>query len=287
MTNLKGLKVRNIMTKDVYHVEVPGNRLEALNLMKKRDISGLPVVKKGTHEFLGIITRHDIYDKPDKEQLAMLYKEDGATVTPGSSVDTLLKRFNESRQYWIPVIENDHLKGIVTPTDLLRYVEERGKGLPVLDFMERHSTVPVHRKTPLSIILHLLRITRIPALPVLDDVARVIGIVSDLDVFRILISEEGTSREMRLDVEDDDWTWEGIRNFNQIYALPDVKLPDLKVEDVMVKDVRYIYPHSDVAGAAKTMRVNNIGQLPICDSNDILVGMLYNYDLISVLFPKS
>jgi len=283
MNKLKGLKVKDIMTREVFSTEVPGHRLEALNIMKKNDISGLPVVEKGTNIFLGIITRHDIYDKPDKEQIAMLFQEDGATISKGSSVETLVRKFIDSGQYWMPVLEKRKLIGIVTPADLLRSVEKHGKGLSVINYIGRQSYVPVHRNAPLSFVLHLLRITRIPAIPVLDDMARLIGIVSDMDVFRIIIAEERTGSGMKLNVEDDDWTWEGIRNFKQIYALPNVKLPDMKVENVMIKNVRFLYPHSDVAGAAKTMRLNNIGQLPICDSNDVLVGMLYNYDLLSVL----
>ncbi|MCK4614605.1 MAG: CBS domain-containing protein, partial [Thermoplasmata archaeon] len=139
-----------------------------------------------------------------------------------------------------------------------------------------------HLKSPLSVALHILKITRIPALPVIDMRGQLVGIVSDMDVFKILESEK-KRRDLRLNVEDDDWTWEGIRNFYQTYAMPGMKLPDLKVENVMVKKVRYLYPRSDVAGAAKAMRVNNIGQLPICGKDDLLIGVLYNYDLLSVL----
>ncbi len=285
MNTLKGLRVKSIMTNDVCYTEVPGHRLDALNVMKQKDISGLPVVEKGTKKFIGMISRHDIYDKPDKEQIAMLYKEDGVHVTPNTNGETLVKRFLDSGEYWMPVLDRGQLVGIVTPADLLRQIEIHGKGRSVKEFMGRHSCIPIYHKSPISVALHFLRITRIPALPVINSKARLIGIISDMDVFRILISEEKTGRGIRLDVEDDDWTWEGIRNFKQIYAMPDVKVPDLSVENVMVKNVKFLYPHSDVAGAAKTMRVNSIGQLPICDSDDVLVGMIYNYDLLPVLLP--
>ena len=285
MKTLKGMQVKDIMTSDVLFIEVPGHRLDALDIMQGNDVSGLPVVEKGTKNFIGMISRHDIYDKPDKEQIAMLYKEDGMSVSQNSSGETLVKRFIESGQYWMPVLHKGELIGIVTPADLLRHIETLGKGRSVIDIMGRHSCIPIYHKSPLSVALHFLRITRIPALPVIDSNAQLVGIISDMDVFKMLISEEMTGKGITLDVEDDDWTWEGIRNFKQIYAIPGVKLPDLKVEDVMVKDVKFLYPHSDVAGAAKTMRLNKIGQLPICDSDDILVGMIYNYDLLPVLLP--
>ena len=53
----------------------------------------------------------------------------------------------------------------------------------------------------------------------------------------------------------------------------------------MVSDVQFVYPHSEVASAARTMRLKNIGQLPICDSDDVLLGIIYNYDLLPVLLP--
>jgi CBS domain-containing protein len=285
MINLKSIRVKDVMTSDVHSIEVPGHRLDALNLMKHRDISGLPVVAKGTKNFLGIITRHDIYEKPDKEQIAMLYNTDIQTITQHSTVAKLVDRFLESKQYWFPVLGTDKktLAGIVTPSDLLKFVEVHGKGQSVIDFMGHRSCIPIYGKTPLTVALHTLRITRIPALPIINGSAKIIGIVSDMDVFRMLNSEENTKKGITLDAEDDDWTWEGIRNFQQIISMPSVKLPNVTVDEIMVKKVKFLYPHSDVARAAKTMRINNIGQLPVCDSNDVLIGMIYNYDLLPVL----
>lgn len=285
MTRFKSLKVKDIMTDAVHSISVPGHRNNALKIMKEQDISGLPVVEKKTNKFLGIITRRDIYEKPDKEQLAMLYEENVVTISPNSYVLTVVKRFIETGQYWLPVVEDDVLKGIITPADLLGSVEDFGKDRSVMEFIGKKNCMPIYKKSPLSVALNTLLITQAPALPVLDEKARLVGIVSDLDIFRTLESER-TKRNFELNVEDDDWTWEGIRNFHQIYSIPEMHLPDLKVENVMVKNVKYLYPHSLFSEAAHTMRVNNIGQLPICKKDDILVGMVYNYDILSVLLQN-
>lgn len=285
MGDLSSMRVKDIMTSDVHSIEVPGHRLDALNMMKDNEISGLPVVEKGSLKYLGIITRHDIYEKPDKEQIAMLYNEKVKTISLNSTVAKLVERFLETKQYWMPVIDTDKesLAGIVTPSDLLKLIEQFGKGRSVVDFMGRHSCIPIYEKAPLSVALHSIRITRIPALPVIDATAKLVGIVSDLDVFRMLISEKNTDTGITLEVEDDAWTWEGIRNFQQVLSMPSVKIPDVTVDQVMVPDVKYLYLHSEVASAAKAMRINSIGQVPICDSDDVLLGMIYNYDLLPVL----
>ncbi|MEA1904991.1 MAG: CBS domain-containing protein, partial [Candidatus Hadarchaeota archaeon] len=66
------MKVKKIMTTKVQGVGVPGNRDEALELLKKRRVSALPVLKKGTKELIGIVTLRDLFENPDEGQLAML-----------------------------------------------------------------------------------------------------------------------------------------------------------------------------------------------------------------------
>jgi len=40
---------------------------------------------------------------------------------------------------------------------------------------------------------------------------------------------------------------------------------------------------SSVAKAARVMRKNYYGQLPVMDSNDNLISMIYNIDLLKIL----
>jgi len=47
--------VRDYMTSDVVHVEIPGNRDDVLKILKRTGISGVPVIKH--KKIVGIITR--------------------------------------------------------------------------------------------------------------------------------------------------------------------------------------------------------------------------------------
>lgn len=283
MERVSKLKVRDVMTKDVHTVAVPGHRDDALEVMKKYRISGVPVVDKKTNTFLGIVTRYDIYTNPDREQLAMLYREDIATVLPSESLVELVKTFVHTGQYWLPVLDDKKVVGIVTPSDLLRLIEEVGGERPVKDYLRRDGCVPVYRKTPIGVAFHILEITGVYALPVLDEESRLVGIISDLDIIRILSTSSREKGDIATSVEDDSWSWEGIRAFIQRYGRPDVTFPDQKVESVMVTNVKHIYMNTDVGTAARMMRINDVGQLPVCDENEILLGILYNYNMLPIL----
>ena len=286
MERIRRLKVRDVMTENVHTVEVPGHRNDALKVMKEHNVSGIPVVDKKTGRFLGLITRYDIYTKPDREQLAMLYRENVATAFPSESVTELVKRFIQTEQYWLPVLENGRVVGIVTPSDLLRFIEEIGAERPVKDYMKKGACVPVYQRTPIGVAFHILKITGVPALPVLDDESKLVGIISDLDIVRLLSTSSRKKGDIATNVEDDSWSWEGVRDFIQSYGRPGVSFPDQRVENVMVRKVKHIYMNSDVGSAARAMRVNDVGQLPVCDSGEILLGILYNYNLLPVLLGK-
>ena len=64
--------VKRTMSKNVVSVSVPGNREKVLDLMRKENKAVLPVVKEDTKILVGVITRSDLINNPDEEQLAML-----------------------------------------------------------------------------------------------------------------------------------------------------------------------------------------------------------------------
>ena len=59
--------VRDYMTADVVHVDIPGNRDDVLKILKRTGISGVPVIKN--KKIVGIITRKDLLRKPEETQL--------------------------------------------------------------------------------------------------------------------------------------------------------------------------------------------------------------------------
>lgn len=64
--------IEEIMSEDIHFIQVPGNRSHALDIMREKKVSGLPVVKKRTKTLVGILTRSDLVQNPDEEQIALI-----------------------------------------------------------------------------------------------------------------------------------------------------------------------------------------------------------------------
>ena len=72
--------VKDYMTSDVVHVEIPGNRDDVLKILKRTGISGVPVIKN--KKIVGIITRKDLLSKPEETQLGLLMTAKPITIEP-------------------------------------------------------------------------------------------------------------------------------------------------------------------------------------------------------------
>ena len=76
--------VKDYMTSDVVHVEIPGNRDDVLKILKRTGISGVPVIKN--KKIVGIITRKDLLRKPEETQLGLLMTSKPVTIEPDMDV---------------------------------------------------------------------------------------------------------------------------------------------------------------------------------------------------------
>jgi len=284
--NIGELRIKDIMTRDPVCVEIPGSRSNALNLMAKHTFSGLPVVKKRTRTLVGGITRHDIFEKPEEDQLAIVMETDIQTIGPDDSLRVLAKKIIDTGCYRVVVVgEDDEVAGIVTPADLLFLLESPDFDKPLERYNNNHTCVPVFRRTPLPVVAHIMRISHYYALPVLDEDLHVVGMATDIDLFsHAEVDERIVRSDLGIGLDDDEWSWEGIRNILSVYnSVSKTSLPLIPVETVMVKDVISAYRQTTVSTAAHKMRKHDIAQLPILDSDDKLAGMVRNADIIKAL----
>jgi len=120
---------------------------------------------------------------------------------------------------------------------------------------------------------------------VLDENARLTGIITDRDIFNqsvvdgsVVMSDLGLSQ----DVEN--WSWEGLRNVMKLwYEVSKVDLPNLPVREVMVRNPTSAFSKTPASEAARMMRKNDFGQLPLRGARDNLIGMIYDTDVISTI----
>ena len=99
--------VKRTMSKNVVSVSVPGNREKVLDLMRKENKAVLPVVKEDTNILVGVITRSDLINNPDEEQLAMLMSRELVTVSPDDDVTDAAREMIENNVRRVPVVNDD------------------------------------------------------------------------------------------------------------------------------------------------------------------------------------
>ena len=279
------MKVEDVMSTDLIVGYVPGTVRDALKVLAKNNVSGMPILKKGTKNVVGVVTRTDIFKNSDEEQLALIMSDKIHFVEKDQNVKDAAKLLYNNRIHGLPVInKRKHLIGIISPTDILKTLSEKNK-----DYVEKYFTnmvVPVYQETPINIVMEIIKITNENALPVLNNELKVTGIVSDGDLFKLSHIKESVSRsDMGIGDDEDQWTWEGIRDTIRLYySTTKVDLPPVPVKQVMVSNVVKAFKNTPVSEVAKGMIKNKISHMPVIDESDRLVGMVTDIDLMACMF---
>ena len=279
--------VGDVMTSNPIVAQVPGSRQEVLKIMVQHNLTGLPVVRRTDGSLAGMITRQDIFDRPEEEQAAMIMQREHASISPKASVEDAAKMLVQSSMRHLPVVEGNRLVGILTPTDLLCIVEKRGIDSPV-EKVIRSPCVPIFQESPLAVASVILKVSKSSALPVLDEHGRLTGIITDRDIFNKSYVEGAQAiSDLDMGEEEDQWSWDGLRNVMHLwYEVSKIELPGTPIRDIMVKDPTTVFKKTAISEAARIMRKNDFGQLPVRDNKDRLLAMIYDHDIISVLIKE-
>ena len=279
------MKVEDVMSKNLIVGYVPGTVKDALKVLAKNNVSGMPILKKETKTVVGIVTRTDIFKNPDEDQLALIMSKDYYSVEKDQNVKDAAKLLYVHRIHGLPVVNNrKNLIGIISPTDILKNMHKT-----ITEKIEKYFTnlvVPIYHDTPLNIVMEIINITHENALPVLNDECKLVGIVTDGDLFKLSHIRESVSQtNLGMGGDEDDWTWEGIRDTIRLhYSTSEVALPPVPVKQVMVTDVIKAYINTPVNDVADKMLKNNISHIPVVDANGRLIGMVTDIDLMGCMF---
>lgn len=275
--------VGDVMTPNPIVAQVPGSRAEVLRTMVKHNLTGLPVVKRADGSLAGIITRQDIFNKPDEDQLALLMQRDPPTISTKDTVEAAAHIFVKNCLHHLAVVDKNRLVGILTPTDLLSVLEKKNLKDPVENYI-KSTCVPIYQEAPLAVALVSLKVSKTAALAVLDEMGYLSGIITDRDLFNSsYVNGKAVVRDLKMG-EEDEWTWEGLRNVVKLwYEVSKIELPGVPVREIMIKSPVTVFRKTTVSEAARIMRKNDFGQLPVRDSKDNLLAMIYDLDVISAL----
>ena len=273
--------VADIMVPAPIVVEVPGTRNDAINMMVRNKLTGLPVVRASDGQLMGIVSRRDIFRKFDEDQLSMIMKKEIITITPDATIQEAAEIFFSKRIHRLPVVENGKLVGIITPTDLLKIVSTIKTDLTAEDAVTT-TCVTAYEDEPLTYTIPAMRISDVSALPVLDAQGKMVGIITDRDLFDDQVKDDAALKALGI---SDDSNLADYRNVLPLFYAATNKFinDDRKVKDFMVKNPLSIYKKTNLSEVAKLMLNNDFGQIPVHGNKDDLDGMIYDVDVLKAL----
>lgn len=276
------IKVMDIMRKDVAYATLPGSRDEVHSLLKAKKVSGVPVLKDG--KVVGIVSRANLLKKPEEEQLALLMTRNPITISPNEDIAVASKILLENNIRRLPVVEDERLVGIISVADIVAAIADMNITDHVGKYMNPVS-VPVWTDTPLNVVARIMELARTKAVTVIDNHLEVVGIITDRDIINASIIEDTVEMsDMSSGNDDDDWTWESMRDTMSIYYnVARVKVPEIPAKNIMVTDLIKAAFISSVSECALKMKRNRIDQMPIVNANQRFLGLLKDRNLLHAI----
>ncbi len=273
--------VSEVMVAAPIVVEVPGSRNDAINVMVRNGLTGLPVVRSSDGKLMGIVSRRDVFRKFDEDQLSLIMKKDCITISPDATVEDAARIFCAKRIHRLPVVEDGKLIGIVTPTDLLPLVKDMKTSMTAEDVI-RTTCVTAYENEPLQYTIVSMRISDVPAVPVLDGHGKLVGILTDRDLFSDQVKNVDDLKALGI---ADIGNMAGARNVLPLFytATDKLSVEDDTVKDYMVKDPYSVFKKTSLSEVAKSMLAYDFGQVPVHGNKDELVGMIYDVDVLCAL----
>jgi len=154
--------------------------------------------------------------------------------------------------------------------------------IKVKDAMERN-VIKFHADDKISDVAQQLRDNKISGAPIVDDNLKVIGIVSEGDIMRLL---EVHSPRLNLILPSPlDVIELPIR---MKYELDEIaedmnRAASVIIGEIMTKKVYTIKEEDDISDAAQFMDTHSVNRLPVVDDEGKLIGIITRGDLISAM----
>ena len=274
--------VSSVMTKNPVVCVVPGNVESVVKTLTKMGLTGMPVVN-ADGKYAGVISRRDIFSNHEEAQTAMVMRSP-LPVREDEDVSLAAKQMVDQGKRHIAVVDaNNKVVGIVTPQNLLRLALQK-YGEKKISEVQYSKVIPIWEKTPLKVMFNVMNISSIFVYVVIDDNGKMIGLITDRDIFdKIKVRRDVVSSERGMDEDEDPWSWTGMRNFVQ-YAVQKnmVEIPSSPLSEVMVTDPKVTYRTSKLKDAIQVLLDGNFNQIPVLSANGKPSGMLYDLDIMKL-----
>ncbi|MBU6998873.1 MAG: CBS domain-containing protein [Theionarchaea archaeon] len=274
--------VEEIMSTDVITITVPGKRKTALEVMRKHNLPGLPVLKEGTKEIVGFVSLEDLIQHPDEDQLALIMNRNVITISSKADISEVAHIMYEQDVKQVCVVDDGTLVGLVTLKDMVMRGISRMQIEEKCEKYMKPRILSVWQETPIPLAAQIMRYAHALAAVILDDSGQLVGIVDNVDFVKASeIVNVLQKTDIQQESEGEEWVWE---TKSTLYVGTErLKLPDKPVRELMTQEVIAISQGTTVTSCARKMKKHDIEQLPVIDAQGNLIGILRDYDLLRVL----
>jgi len=193
--------VEAIMSKKAVSIGTTGRIGQAINLMMRRGVGGIPVIDRKKRVW-AIVTERDLLHLFSKKltgkKIEEMMSKDVATISPDTTLRMASRKMIREDFRRLPIVEDKKLIGIVTVRDIVRFfgTGEVYKNLKsgaiesVLDTpanrIGTRGLVTVSADLDVAEAARLMIRRGVGALPVLDKKKRIVGIITERDLLKMI-----------------------------------------------------------------------------------------------------
>jgi len=253
---------------------------DAIKIMVQKGFRRMPIADPGTHRLRGIITATDLINylgggekyqliqrkysgdffKAINEPVKSIMTTDVVWLSTSAKISDALRLMKKHNVGGLPVVdEKKHVWAIVTERDIILLFTGKFSGVKVADVMTRKVVTVAPRisiyEAARSMVEHGFR-----RLPVVLD-SKFIGLAS----VRTLLRFFGSSQV-----------------FKHLQSRTMAQVLQTSILEATRKNVVTVEPNADVGEAARLMRENNVGSLPVVQ-NERLVGIITERDFFKLI----
>ena len=261
------MQIKNLMSEDLITVDKDQNLSDALKLLRKHNISRLPVTNH--KELVGIISERDIANKlgsskyehmpASRLHISSVMVKDVLTVPETMQLDDVARLMLDNGIGSVPVMRDDEMVGIVSKADFVTLaVGIAFDKIAVKEIMTKDLVVV----SPTERLVHARRLmleANVGRLPVVDD-GKLVGMITSKDLLRAFI-------DFRKKVPEK-------------YQKSQIK--DVFVEDIMSKNPQYVSKEMSISEVSKIMMETGFNGLPVMDEGKV-IGIITQTDILRLI----
>ncbi|MDL2246016.1 CBS domain-containing protein [Methanobrevibacter sp. OttesenSCG-928-K11] len=267
------MQVKNLMSEDLVTIDKDQSLSDGLKLLRKNNISRLPVVNTNENhqkELVGIVSERDIAKKlgssrygnmpPSRFHISSVMVKDVIAVNEDMELGEVAKLMLEKGIGSVPIESDENMVGIISKADFVTLcVGKAFDKISVKDVMVKD----IKSASSEERLVHARRIIideNIGRLLTIDD-GELTGILTSKDIIRALIA-------FRKNVPE---------NHQQ------AQIKNILIKDVMSTNVKTISEDSTITEVANILMETGFNGLPVVNANDEVVGIITQTDLLRLV----